>query len=261
MQIVECFKILNVVPGEDWRKVRQSYYSLAKQFHPDINSQRKTADSHLGENRLKEINQAFEKLESHYKASDNVLPEQLEIFKQKPNKLRNLFYRLKNKPAVQHVVNSGLNFLVDLDSKVFQLDIQKNVRISESTLQKGASLHLKSGKEHFDVKVPSGDWNQMSLRIPGKGESSIFSKRRGDLVLNLHGPTQKIAGTGKSRFSYEMKIPHNQIADGRVMTLNSSEGPIKFILPRNTRDSQKFTLYSAREGASETLHILTVRLG
>ena len=134
--------------------------------------------------------------------------------------------------------------------------------ISESILQKGASLHLTSGKEHFEIKVPSGDWNQMSLRILGKGERSIFSQRRGDLVLNLHVPIQKIAKPENARFSYERKILRDHIASGKVMTLNSSEGPIKFILPRNTQDGQSFTLRSRREGAgeSETLHILTVRL-
>jgi hypothetical protein len=174
--------------------------------------------------------------------------------------LRNLFNNLKGKPVVQRVLNSSLSYLIDLDSKVFQLDIHKNIQLSESTLQKGASLHLKSGKEHFDIKVPPGGWNQMTLRIPRKGENSIFSKRRGDLVLNLRAPNQKIAGTGKSQFFYETKILRDQIADGRVRTLNSSEGPIKFILPQNTHDDQKFTLRSGSDTESETLHILTVRL-
>ena len=259
MQIVECFKILNVSPGEDWQKVRKSYHSLAKQFHPDIHPGKRSDDT-----RLKEINQAFEYLETHYKASRNILPEQLESFDQKrnPDKWGSLFDGLRDNPAVQRVFRSGLIFLVELDTKVFQLDIQKNIKISESILQKGASLHLTSGKEHFEIKVPSGDWNQMSLRIPGKGERSIFSQRRGDLVLNLHVPIQKIAKPENARFSYERKILRDHIVSGKVMTLNSSEGPIKFILPRNTQDGQSFTLRSRREGAGEskTLHILTVRL-
>ena len=101
----------------------------------------------------------------------------------------------------------------------------------------------------------------MSLRVTGKGERSLFSHRRGDLLLNLHVPIAEIAITDSSRFSYEMKIPPEKIAGRRTMTLNSSEGPIKFILPRNTRDGQSFTLRSGWGGKSETLHILTVRLG
>jgi len=251
MQTAECFRILNVSPGEDWRTVRTSYHSLAKQFHPDINQG-------SSDTRLKEINQAFEYLETHYKASADILPDQREALI--PNKWKNLFKGLKNNPAIQRAYLSGLNFMVELDTRIFQLDIQKDIKISGSILQKGASLHLKSGKDCFEIKVPSGDWNQMSLRIPGKGEESLFSKRRGDLVLNLSVPVQKIAKPENARFSYTMKILRDHIASGKVMTLNSSEGPIKFILPGNTRDGQSFTLRSNGE-QTETLHILTVRFG
>jgi len=259
MQTVDCFKILNVSPGEDWWKVRKSYRSLAKQFHPDLNPGKRSDDS-----RLKEINQAFEYLETHYKASFNVLPDQRDVFtpKKNPDKGERLFDGLRDNPAVQRVFRSGLSFLVELDTKIFQLNIQKDITISKSILQKGASIHLKSGKEHFEIKVPCGDWNQMSLRIPGKGEVSLFSKRRGDLVLNLSVPVRETVKPENFRFSYEIKILREHIANGNVMTLNSSEGPIKFILPRNTQDGQSFTLRFRRQGAgeSETLHILTVRL-
>jgi hypothetical protein len=262
MQIVECFKILNVTPGEDWRKVRKSYHSLARKFHPDVNPQIRTSDPHKGDNRLKEINQAFEKLETHYKA--NVLAEHPLSLQtnRNPNKWGMLIKKLKDNPAVQRACKSSLSFLNDLDSKVFQLDNQIDIKLSESTLRKGASIHLRSGKDRFEVKIPSGDWNEMSLRIPEKGESSLFSNRRGDLVLNVSAPVKKITGAGNSRFSYVMNIERKQIDSGRVMTLNSSEGPIKFILPRNTQDGQTFTLLSQREGVGkpETLHILTVRL-
>jgi len=227
-----------------------------------VNPEKRTTDPQQSDTRLKEINQAFEKLETHYKS--NVLPAHPVSLHQNRNSKKwvKLFNRLKENPAVQRAFTSSLSFLVDLDSKVFQLDNQIDIKLSESTIQKGASIHLKSGKDRFEIKVPSGDWNQMSLRIPDKGESSIFSKRRGDLVLNLSVPVQKITSAANSRFSYEMNIQRNQIDGGRVMTLNSSEGPLKFTLPRNTQDGQSFTLHSQREGLGKpgTLHILTVRL-
>ena len=100
MQIVECFKILNVSPGEDWRKVRKSYHSLAKQFHPDINPEKRSDDT-----RLKEINQAFEYLETHYKAAHNVLPDQRGAFtpKRNPDIWGSLFDSLRDNSAVQRV--------------------------------------------------------------------------------------------------------------------------------------------------------------
>jgi DnaJ-class molecular chaperone len=257
MQIAECFKILNVSPGDEWLRVRKSYHSLARQLHPDINPVRD--EIQLDDARLKEINQAFEKLETHYKT--HILPDNRRIVDRGNTKLGSLLKTLRDNPFVQSAYRSSLDFLEGLDNKAFQLDIQKDIKISGSVLQKGGSLNLKSGKESFAVRIPSGDWNQMSLRVTGKGERSLFSQRRGDLLLNLRVPIAEIAITDSSRFSYEMEIPPEKIAGRRTMTLNSSEGPIKFILPRNTRDGQSFTLRSGWGGKSETLHILTVRLG
>ncbi len=255
MQIAECFKILNVSPGDEWLRVRKSYHSLARQLHPDINP----GDIQLGDVQLKEINRAFEKLETHYKAQ--ILPVKRVSDEQGKTKFAALFKALSDNPALQSAFRSSLDFLEELDNKLFQLDIQKDIKISGSVLQNGGSLNLKSGRESFAVKIPSGDWNQMSLRVSGKGERSLFSQRRGDLVLNLRVPIKETATPDSSSFSYEMKIPHEKIADRRTLTLNSSEGPIKFILPRTARDGQSFTLRSGWGGNSETLHVLTVRLG
>jgi DnaJ-class molecular chaperone len=256
MQIAECFEILNVSPGEEWPSIRKSYHSLARQLHPDINQGKD--NTNFSDTRLKEINQAFAKLETYYKANVN----HPEHYAQDQVKWRSFFKVLTGNPVIKEICRSGLNLLEDLDNKIFQLDIQQNIQLSESILRKGGSLSLKLGKECFEVKIPPGDWNNMSLKISGKGESSLFSPRRGDLLLSLRVPISKTARPAKpesSSFSYEMKILAEKINNRRTMTLNSSEGPIKFILPRNTRDGQRFTLRS--NTGTETLHVLTVRLG
>ena len=73
-------------------------------------------------------------------------------------------------------------------------------------------------------------------------------------MLNLQA--QQAVISGDSCFSYEMTIDRTKI--GRVMTLNSSDGPIKFVLPRNTENGQSFSLKSKAD--TKRQHILTVRL-
>jgi DnaJ-class molecular chaperone len=252
MQIADCFEILNVSPGEEWTSVRKSYHSLARQLHPDINQGKDTPE--LGDKRLKDINQAFAKLETYYKA--NIIHQGPSV--QGQVKWRFFFKNLAGNSVLQALYRSGLDFLDNLDKKIFQLDIKKDIQLSESILRKGGSLSLKSGNKRFEFKIPSGEWNQMSLKISGQGENSLFSHRRGDLLLNLRAPITKREKLQNPRFSYEMRITADKITDRKVMTLNSSEGPIKFILPRDTQDGQSFTLRSNNQ--TETLHILTIHI-
>ena len=96
----------------------------------------------------------------------------------------------------------------------------------------------------------------MSLSIPDKGEPSLFTNKRGDLILNLQTPKIETINGICSYFSYEMAIDKGRV--GRVMNLNSSEGPIKFVLPRNTVNGQTFCLKSRADSYSK--HILKVWL-
>ena len=95
MQIAECFKILNVSPGDEWLRVRKSYHSLARQLNPDINR----GEIQLGDARLKEINQAFERLETHYKAHS--LPDNRKTVDRGKTKFGSLFKTLSDNPVVQ----------------------------------------------------------------------------------------------------------------------------------------------------------------
>ena len=246
MQLTECFKILQVEPGAPWQVIKKSYYSLAKRVHPDINPQSPNAES-----QFKEINQAFQVLRSHFSR-----PDEMALVKTKAKTWSFLLQRIVRNPKLQKWKGDCATYLGQLDTRIFQLNIYKKIHVPISTAKSGASIYLKAGREKFEIKVPSGDWNQMSLSIPGKGESSLFSKRRGDLILNLQTPRMEMVRTGDSCFSYEMTIDKARI--GSVMTLNSSEGPIKFSLPRNTMSGQTFCLKSRAD--SESKHLLTVRL-
>lgn len=245
MQLTECFRILDVEPEAPWQVVRKSYYNLAKRCHPDLNPKSPNA-----ENRFKEINRAFQVLQAHFRSSDS--HRQVANISHTPR--FTWFQRISQNPRFRKWKADCSTCLCELDTKVFQLNVHKQIQVAASTIQSGASLQMKAGREKFDIKIPSGDWNQMTVCVPGKGEASLFSKRRGDLILSLHIPQKQILSPGAASFSYEMTFDTTQL--GKVMTLNSSEGPIKFVLPRNTVDRQTFSLKS---GKSDSRHLLTVR--
>ena len=246
MQLTECFKILQVEPGAPWQVLKKSYYSLAKSLHPDINPQSPNAES-----QFKEINQAFQVLRSHFSSSDEKT-----LIKVETKTWSFFLQRIVRNPKLQKWKGDCAAYLCQLDTRVFQLNVYKKIHVTTSTAQSGANIYLKSGREKLEIKVPSGNWNQMSLSIPDKGEPSLFTNRRGDLILNLQTPKMETINCIGSCFSYEMAIDKGRL--GRVMTLNSSEGPIKFVLPRNTVNGQTFCLKSRAD--SDSKHVLTVLL-
>ena len=84
----------------------------------------------------------------------------------------------------------------------------------------------------------------MTLRIPEKGESSLFGKKRGDLLLNIEVVNSQNINADETRFYYELHIPRENVKSSKVQTLDSVFGPIKFVLPRNIKQGQNFVLKS-----------------
>ena len=246
MQLTECFRILQVEPGAPWQVIKKSYYRLAKSLHPDINPQSPNAES-----QFKEINQAFQVLRSHFSR-----PDEKSLVKVRTKTWSFLLQRIIRNHKLQKWKGDCAIYLRRLETRIFQLNVYKKIYVSTSTAQSGANIYLKSGREKLEIKVPSGNWNQMSLSIPDKGEPSLFTNRRGDLILNLQTPKMETINGIGSCFSYEMAIDKGRV--DKVMTLNSSEGPIKFVLPRNTVNGQTFCLKSRAD--SDSKHILTVWL-
>ena len=55
--------------------------------------------------------------------------------KRNPDIWGSLFDSLRDNSAVQRVFRSGFSFLVELDTKIFQLDIQKDIKIIISIIK------------------------------------------------------------------------------------------------------------------------------
>ena len=67
MDIETSYKTLALDPGSPYKEIKLAYIAKVKQYHPD----RFTAESmnrHLAENKLKEVNLAFETLMQYFKA-------------------------------------------------------------------------------------------------------------------------------------------------------------------------------------------------
>ena len=281
MKLSQCFSILNVTPSMAWKDVKKSYHQLALRYHPDLNPR-----SIVCENKFKELNGAFKMLESHYKdPKRNRRQNVFSIFKNNPKSAslntgdahpsNEIFEESHSKHSEStNGVKQNKGFwgrwsqslqtrFNKFERKIFLLDAQKNIRIAPQTAAQGGIIRLNNRKETFQVKIPPGDWRRLSIRVPEKGETSLFGKKRGDLVLNIQVIQPEQMDADQAKYFYELHVSREKIKSSRVQTLNSIQGPIKFVLPRNTKDGQVFVLkyQTETDSASSPNHVVTVRLG
>ena len=144
ISLPECYKVLNLSPGVNWAEVKKSYHALALKFHPDHNP-----NIEEYENKFKEISRAYKTLQSHYQFSnrheyiynlsteDNISHHNgaSDFEPPSPNK-RSIVSDLLRKPMDKELVTDLKNrlgeYLRQFEKKVFQLDIEKDIKITFS---------------------------------------------------------------------------------------------------------------------------------
>jgi curved DNA-binding protein len=281
MRLSECYNVLNVTPDSAWVEIKRSYHFLAKKYHPDANAGRQGLSY-----KFRKLNHAFKTLESSYK--DNSTKKAIK----KPSTLRsvpagNLARSKRNTPlaAVSYKqpvtqlsthkrqesgestglgkgFKSFMQTLFKWEKTIFLLDMNQDIRIKKRLANQANIVRVKRGEDSFQVRIPPGPWTRMFIRIPNKGNKSLFSNKRGDLILNIHVPNSETLSPTNPKFFYKVRIPKNSLHKNKVWTLKSTDGPIRFTLPANTVEGQKFTLRAdASQGESaSSSHIITVQL-
>ncbi len=279
MKLFECYDILKVTETTEWRKVKKSYRSLAKQYHPDRNPGDPFSEEHF-----KKISRAFKTLEARQRfqsvwksrfqgrraesgvnSSRKTGPDRAsppsgtsirsfsELLSLMPPAVRERF--VKSMEKVGRMMDRYEKFF-------FPLDMYITVNVDGPGALESGKIKVRTANEDFEVNVPFGSWNSMLLRVPEKGNYGFFNKKRGDLLLNIQILPADKANPANKNCSYKIQAPRQFIEEGKAMTLQTHEGPIKFFLPRNTVDGQTFILRAKprMEISSPTNHVVTVHL-
>lgn len=261
-EILECYEILGIEEGVDWKEVKQAYHQLAKLYHPDMNPE------YRGEARFKKISRAFQVLEKHYR--DNPLPEPSTFLEKVPDLETetddDVFDVPPKEPSFRNKLENGLRhsleYLKEVERKALLLDVITAVQVDPQTAQKGGIIRVRTASGHFQVRVPGGMQEDQVMRIPGKGERGLLNTQRGDLVLRIQIQSPQAPDEKCEDFYYQVTVTAEELSRWTLRTLETHEGPIRYTLPRNTQTGQTFTLKARKSpGQSQSAnHIIVVEV-
>ena len=265
MHIRDCYRTLNISQNADWHEIKRAYRTLARLYHPDLNL------GSLGhEAKFKKISQAYNKLEQHYKAhksskiicyyaptakKNNQKSEQTSL-----KKIFAVFISEKTRRQWQIYLERIKQILFEYERRAFPLDVVKAITLDTNKATTGSVVNVKTASESFQVKIPPTTQSQIEMLITEKGGKSFIKGKRGDLLLKISVVPSGVIGPGTTNFFYKMEVSREDIGNGKVLTLSTIQGPIKFFVPRRTLNGQTFVL-KAKPKSSPTFkinHVLTL---
>ena len=259
MKLSECYRLLNASPNMEWNEIKKSYHSLAKRFHPDLQPQDSASSF-----RFRRITQAFEVLENlnrsrPHPVHEETAPQDAPASSSPPSRKEPiaatpLFQKNREKKAPAKrspgILRRLRMWLFNFERKYLLLDLKQKITISPRLAAMGCSIRVRKGSERFQVRIPRGPWNRLFLRIPGKGNFSLLAFLRGDLLLEILVEQGKEVAVRESEFFYKIRVPKHEVRWGKVFTLNSVHGPIRFTLPKTAGNGEQFVVEAPRDTKS-----------
>ena len=263
MTLLECYRILDIHHGASWVEIKRAYRDLAKQHHPDKNQGNPAYDS-----QFKQITRAYQILDGHFRKDKSrsqvdEVPNAESCVPTKYSEPVNIqIDRSKRPRPFEKWVKKIHDTFYQCERMWFPLDVYQGVTIDERYAQIGGVIRVKTVRDIVNVKLPAGAKHGLILRVTGKGQKSLFYDKRGDLYLNLRVVPVGTVRPGHTNLFYDMKIRKGDFGTGKVFTLLTLQGPIKFFPPKTTLDGQTFVLKARPDEPSSKKinHILTVQI-
>ena len=256
------YQILDVSQDASTEEIKKAYYQLARKYHPDLN-----VDDKSSQNRLKEINEAYEVLSdvekrqkydfySEYQQQKPQKTAETELDSQsndsnsvKYGDFGNLINNLLNCIGLGYKTFKGQTFFYDgiQDSlnglnQLRSEDSQGSLNLTFSEAFNGIKKLFLFDDEMLEAHIPAGAKNGSCLKIKGKGKVSSFSEKRGDLYLNIELDPHPLFEFEGADLVAEIPIAPEEAVLGAVIKVPTPEGQVNLKIPPQTNSGQSLRL-------------------
>ena len=198
------YEILNVSENSSDEEIKKAYRSLAKKYHPDMNS-----DDPSAEEKFKEINEAYDKINSQEKRNEYQNRNNFDSYYNygfsgsdfNTDDLNDLFNNIRRK---QQTYKSRRNTDLYLNYRISLADVcnGKESDVSYQINDNGSLIDVD-----FTIKIPRGIEEGMKLCFSGKGNKENSNIPPGDLYVSVSViPDQTFNRISKLDLSYTATI-------------------------------------------------------
>jgi curved DNA-binding protein len=264
----DYYAILGVSKTASPDEIKKSFRKLARQYHPDLNPNNKSAEA-----RFKEVNEAYEVLSDpdkrkkydqfgqYWKQADGFSPgaapdfggfdfSQYGSFNDFINELLG---RVGSTPAggrrtYTYRTNPGGAGFGGFGDTGFDpagginLDIESVVTLTFAEAFRGAQKRFNVGGEVIDVRIPAGAKPGTRVRVKGKGQINPYNQQRGDLYLKVELQAHPFFQFDGENLICELPIAPDEAVLGASVEVPTPDGMVTMHVPAGIRSGQTLRL-------------------
>lgn len=263
MEFKDYYKILGVDPKADDKTIKAAYRRLARQYHPDKNSEKGAED------KFKEVAEAYQVLKNEKTRADfddlrQYGSQSHQGFQPPPGwkashssgfsggsesngEYSDFFNSIFGGRRQSHGASGfsqaprrvrGQDIEVELPVSLEET-LTDNQKTVEFKLPATESSHAAPSKKHLKVKIPKGVADGAKIRLKGQGGSGQNGGVAGDLYLLIRLKTHPLFNVSGDNISISVPLAPWEAALGIKVVVPTLDGKINLSIPPNTQSGDK----------------------
>jgi curved DNA-binding protein len=266
VQYKDYYATLGVTKKATQEEIRKAFRKLARQYHPDVAKDKKTA-----EGKFKEINEAYEVLgEADKRQRYDELGSDWEHGAPQPppgwgrqgghhggfgdgssfsgTGFSDFFEQFFGGAAQRGGGRQGFPGFPGAEQAARGSDVEADLLVTIEEALHGAKKKISfrrdssSQVETFEVRIPKGVREGQKIRLAGQGEAAGRRGQAGDLYLLVRferHPDFRIEGTD---LVYDLEVPVWRAVLGGEASVPTPDGPVRLKIPDCSQADRKFRI-------------------
>ena len=246
LSYTDYYEVLGVSNDADQDAIRRAYRKLARQYHPDLNSDEDAED------RFKELGEAYEVLSDPEKREryDRLGANWREVEREAPNESFEEFFTQQGWGD-----GAGMDFGGDLFEALFGARSQRAAgpirgRDREALLELSLEDALAGGRRRLTLdgrqvkaNFPAGVRDGQLIRLAGQGGEGYNGGPAGDLFLRVGlKPHPRFHRRGDHDLDVDLPITPSQAALGTTVTVETPTGSAQIRVPAGSSSGRRLRL-------------------